>query len=83
MHAASVLHLTYHLTRCQDGLKSLNIVEEVMEASVYLAAICHDFDHPGVTNDFLIRSHDPLAIYYNDRHARGVCAAASRQYSNQ
>lgn len=40
-HAASVLHYMSLLTNCEDGLKSLNVVEEIMEASLYMAAICH------------------------------------------
>jgi hypothetical protein len=34
--------------------------------SYILAAACHDVDHPGVNNIFLIESRDKLAIRYND-----------------
>ena len=34
---------------------------------MYIAAVIHDFGHKGVNNDFLIKSHDRLALLYNDR----------------
>ena len=32
----------------------------------YLSAVCHDLDHKGLNNDFLVKSADALAIEYND-----------------
>lgn len=33
---------------------------------VVLAAVIHDFDHPGVNNAFMINSKSDIAIRYND-----------------
>ena len=38
----------------------------VLYATVFASAM-HDFDHLGVTNDFLVYNSDPLAIRYNDK----------------
>ncbi|GAQ77586.1 Cyclic nucleotide phosphodiesterase [Klebsormidium nitens] len=63
-HAADVLHAAYLLiTRC--FLEEWMTDEEVF--SLLVAAIVHDFRHPGISNAFLIASKDPLAILYNDR----------------
>ena len=32
-----------------------------------LAAIIHDYDHPGVNNHFLMASSDKMALLYNDK----------------
>ena len=31
-----------------------------------MAAIMHDYRHPGVNNGYLVRDLDPLALTYND-----------------
>lgn len=36
-------------------------------ASLVLAALAHDVDHPAVNNDFMMRSESPLALRYNDQ----------------
>ncbi|XP_057871704.2 uncharacterized protein LOC131078078 [Cryptomeria japonica] len=62
-HACDVLHCTYLLLTTVEAGKSLNNLEKLALA---LAALCHDVDHPGLTNAFLINCNDPLAIRYND-----------------
>lgn len=32
----------------------------------YIANLVHDFEHPGYTNQFIVRTKHPLAIRYND-----------------
>ena len=32
---------------------------------VCVAAVCHDFEHPGVNNDFLIKTANRMALMYN------------------
>ena len=47
IHAASVLHQAEQLINCEGGLSDVGIVEDLLAAAMMLAAICHDFDHPG------------------------------------
>ena len=42
-------------------------MDDLLEVSMYMAAICHDFEHPGLTNDFLVKSHHEPALAHNDR----------------
>jgi hypothetical protein len=58
-----------------------------------IGALCHDIDHPGVTNSFIIAANGDLALTYNDvavlenHHAavtwqvshRARCTAADRR----
>ena len=55
------------LVHCSGGLVDSNLMEDVFEMSLYLAAAAHDYQHPGLTNDYMVRTHHPLAMLYNDR----------------
>jgi len=47
-----------------EGAQRLNQLEIF---AVTLAAVCHDVDHPGLTNAFLVAASDPIALRYNDK----------------
>ncbi|KAG2501954.1 hypothetical protein HYH03_000452 [Edaphochlamys debaryana] len=64
-HAADVLQ-TLHVLLYGTQLNQ-HYVDPLGLFAAYFAAIVHDYNHPGLTNDFLIASGDPLAIRYNDR----------------
>ncbi|KAJ3105149.1 cAMP-specific 3',5'-cyclic phosphodiesterase 4D [Phlyctochytrium planicorne] len=75
LHAADVLHCINYLISLPT-LRDLFTDLEIL--SILLAAIIHDFDHPGVNNAFLIASADRRALLYNDRSVleNHHCAAA-------
>ncbi|KAK9843277.1 hypothetical protein WJX74_009626 [Apatococcus lobatus] len=64
IHAAGVLQMLHMLI--QNGLVQSGVLDETMQLSCYLAAICHDYAHPGLTNDFLIKTRHRTALVYND-----------------
>lgn len=53
---------------CRLSKASLNNTVEgsCCTSAGYLSAVCHDLDHKGLNNDFLVKSSDALAIEYND-----------------
>ncbi|CAH8607974.1 unnamed protein product [Schistosoma mattheei] len=63
MHAADVLQTAHFLLQAEaldDVFSDLEIL------AVLFAAVIHDVDHPGVTNQFLINTGHELALQYND-----------------
>jgi len=42
-------------------------VSDLELASILISASCHDFEHPGFNNFFLVESRAPWAIEYNDK----------------
>ncbi|KAJ3286403.1 hypothetical protein HK104_009056 [Borealophlyctis nickersoniae] len=63
VHAADVLHaLNYLLIEDPKGQHYTPL--EAMAGM--LAAVGHDIDHPGVSNNFIIKRHHPWALLYND-----------------
>jgi len=68
-HASSVLHsmhaLLEHVIAHTDEADS---TLEQMRLACWIAAAVHDYDHLGVTNDYLVHSKHERAVMYNDRH---------------
>ncbi len=42
--------------------------------ALIVSALCHDLEHPGVNNPFLVSSRSDLATLYNDRSASATRA---------
>ncbi|KAK9822894.1 hypothetical protein WJX74_001716 [Apatococcus lobatus] len=63
-HAACVLQIMHLLVH--NGLIQQGILDGITMLACYVAAALHDFEHPGVNNDFLIKTRNLLAILYND-----------------
>ncbi|KAG2441292.1 hypothetical protein HYH02_009885 [Chlamydomonas schloesseri] len=64
-HAADVLQ-TLHVI-IHGAQLHVHYLDPLGLFAAYWAAIVHDYGHPGLTNDFLINTSDPLAVRYNDR----------------
>lgn len=76
IHAADVAQtLSYFMVNCLKGCinqkTSLWILDDTVLTDTELfagivAALIHDFDHPGVNNTFLVRTQSHKALVYND-----------------
>jgi len=63
-HAFDVFQSTYALATQMGTFDRLSDVEAM---ALLVSALCHDLEHPGVTNPFLVGVRSELAIIYNDR----------------
>ncbi|XP_076368637.1 dual specificity calcium/calmodulin-dependent 3',5'-cyclic nucleotide phosphodiesterase 1A-like isoform X5 [Tachypleus tridentatus] len=64
IHAADVTQ-TVHYMLCQGGLA--NWLTDLEVFATLFAAIIHDFEHTGTTNNFHVMSGSDTAMLYNDR----------------
>ena len=73
IHGADVCQATHYLVQKSDLLNRIPYTSQLYGKSdillyaIVFASAMHDFDHFGVSNEFLIRHKDPLAILYNDK----------------
>jgi hypothetical protein len=96
-HAASVMHAMYALLEhggigrisvaaFQDGEAPSNGSSRLEMMACLLAAAIHDYEHPGFTNDFLIKTSEDRALLYNDKsvneHHHVAAAFAVMQHSD-
>lgn len=63
-HAADVMQTVHFLL--EHGSLGLHLTDIEILAALVASAI-HDFDHPGLTNQFHIVTANPKAVIYNDR----------------
>ncbi len=61
-HACDVAQATVSFLVQFNGRASLNKLDTF---ALLVAALCHDLDHPGVNNDFLIKTGSEMALLYN------------------
>jgi hypothetical protein len=64
IHATDVLHGMNYLVK-NPKIKSMCSTVDIM--CCYIAAIIHDYDHPGYSNVYLINIQDEMSILYNDQ----------------
>ncbi|XP_068084842.1 dual specificity calcium/calmodulin-dependent 3',5'-cyclic nucleotide phosphodiesterase 1A [Anabrus simplex] len=64
VHAADVAQ-TIHYMLCQTGL--MNWMTDLEIFATLVAALIHDFEHTGTTNNFHVMSGTETAMLYNDR----------------
>ncbi|KAJ3090896.1 Calcium/calmodulin-dependent 3',5'-cyclic nucleotide phosphodiesterase 1C [Quaeritorhiza haematococci] len=64
LHAADVLHGVNWL---KDRSTAYVQPTDMELLTLYFAAIIHDYEYPGVNNNFLVATQDNKALMYNDR----------------
>lgn len=64
LHAADVCQ-TVHYMLCQTGL--MNWMTDLEIFATLIAALIHDYEHTGTTNNFHVMSGSETALLYNDR----------------
>ena len=80
-HGFSVCHFSYYQLYVSDISTFLHPLDVF---GLLVAALCHDSDHPGLTNQHLIETEDDLTIHYNDvsvleNHHAYICCELLRR----
>merc|ERR1712072_680570 len=66
VHVADVIHNMLWMLTEGEMAGRLGLSKFEIFAALF-ACLIHDFDHPGVSNDFLVRTSDKRAILYNNQ----------------
>lgn len=54
------MHYIMTIRNLQDLIKNIDLF------AVFVANIIHDYEHPGYSNQFIVRTKHPIAIRYSD-----------------
>ena len=65
LHAADMLQSIFVYNMYSKFQTTLGLIELDL-LSIFVSAIIHDYGHPGLNNNYLIKTKDDLAIKYND-----------------
>jgi hypothetical protein len=60
-----VTHVSF-LLLLHSGLRAARVLTDLDALSLLLAAMCHDLEHPGLTNAYQVKTRSPLALRYHD-----------------
>ena len=64
-HGADVCQTLYYYAYQCDLLTKLQL-DDIEMFCLIIGAACHDFEHPGLNNSYLIETQHEYAIIYND-----------------
>ena len=64
-HASDLSQTFYYFARTR-GLSQKCALEDHELFALIVAGACHDHEHPGFSNQFLVDTKNPIAIRYND-----------------
>lgn len=67
LHAGDVLQTCYSMM-IHSNVKDILDTDYIDYISFFIAAIIHDFKHPGLTNGYLVNTKNKLAIDYNGKY---------------
>jgi len=62
-HAFGCFQMCYYQIYASDIASKFRFLDVF---ALLAAALCHDLDHPGVTNSYLVQTESELALRYND-----------------
>merc|ERR1719253_2243546 len=62
-HAVDICWLMH---RIMNLCGAVHFLRQHERFALIVSALCHDLGHPGVNNDFLVKTAHELAIRYND-----------------
>ena len=65
LHAADVTHTCFLYFKLGE-FETVHSFSKSNICSLFLSCMCHDFQHPGVNNNFLKETNNKIAIRYND-----------------
>ena len=65
LHAADITQTCLLYFKLGE-FESINKFSKSSKCSLFLSCMCHDYQHPGVNNNFLKETNNKIAIRYND-----------------